>query len=239
MLHGREESKVDLSFSIPSICAARVENGLIDVGLVPVAEIARQQLSIVSDVGIAAIGAVRSILLISRVPMAQIRTLAVDKSSRTSVELAKVILRERFGVRPRLRPEEPMLEQMLAGSDAALVIGDPALRIDPEHLPFEWLDLGLEWYTLTGLPMVFAAWAGKPERVGDDFDDLARSSCYFGRERLSEIVQSEFGRRGISKVLATEYFAKYIRFTLGANERRGLEAFTELAELEPSRSVKS
>ncbi len=239
MLHGEEQEKVDLSFSIPSVCAARVESGSIDVGLVPVAEIARQELEIVSDVGIAAVGAVRSILLISRVPMSRIRTLAVDLSSRTSVQLAKVILRERYGVEPLLNPEEPHLEQMLVESDAALVIGDPALRIDPARLPFECLDLGAEWLRLTGLPMVFAAWAGKAGAAAPGFRELAHKSYAFGRERLSEIVESEFKVRGISKNLAAEYFTRYIKFILGPDEMRGLDTFVELAGLAPARSVKS
>lgn len=239
MLHGEERGQVDLSFSIPSVCAARVESGSIDVGLVPVAEIARQDLQIVSEVGIAAVGAVRSILLISQVPLSRIRTLAVDLSSRTSVQLAKVILRERFGVEPQLIPEEPNLQQMLAESDAALVIGDPALRIEPARLTFDCLDLGAEWQSLTGLPMVFAAWAGKRDFAEHGFRELAHESCCFGLKHLPEIVESEFRFRGISKSLAAEYFTRYIKFRLGPDEMRGLEAFVELAGLAPARSVRS
>lgn len=237
MMHGQQQSEVELSFSIPSICAARVESGAIDVGLVPVAEIARQGLAIVADVGIAALGAVRSILLVSRVPVRKIRTVAVDLSSRTSVQLARVILRERYGVEPRLTPEEPVLETMLATSDAALVIGDPALRVEPDRLPHECLDLGAEWALLTGLPMVFAAWAAKAASFEDAFRRVAQDSYRFGQEHLLQIVESEHQQRGITKALATEYFARYIQFNLGREERRGLEAFLELAALVPSRSL--
>ena len=239
MLHGAEQSEVELSFSLPSVCAAQIENGSIDVGLVPVAEVARQGLTIVSDVGIAARGRVRSILLVSRVPITEIRTLATDSGSRTSVQLAKVILRERFGVRPFLTPQRPLLDEMLAQADAALIIGDPALRIEPDSLPFHCLDLGLEWQMLTGLPMVFAAWASKPGAVSLRFRDIAGDSCRYGRAQLQEIVESEYVSRGVTKSLAAEYLTRYIKFSLGPEEMRGLEAFFELAELMPSRSLQT
>ncbi len=239
MLHGAEQSEVNLSFSIPSACAAALESGAIDVGLVPVAEIARQELTIVADVGIASRGPVRSILLVSRVPVTAISTLSVDLSSRTSVQLAKVILRERYGVRPTIMAELPNLDAMLAHADAALIIGDPALRIEPGTVPYECLDLGAEWDSLTGLPMVFAAWASKPGAVSRRFRDLADSSYRYGQLHLSEIVSSEYQVRGITQALAFDYFTRYLRFQLGPDEMRGLEAFFELAELMPSRSLRS
>src|SRR4051794_4362336 len=107
MLRGPEREQVALSFSLPSQCADDVERGTIDIGLVPVAEIARQELEIVPGVGISCRGAVRSILLVSRVPWRSVRTLAADCGSRTSVELAQIILRERFGVEAETTPFEP------------------------------------------------------------------------------------------------------------------------------------
>ncbi len=239
MLHGEERSAVDLSFSIPSLCAQRVEEGLLDVGLVPVAEIARQGLTIVSDFGIAATGAVRSILLVSRVPFSQIRTLAADASSRTSVQLARVILRERYGATPVIHSEQPDLLQMLRGSDAALVIGDGALRIEPETLPYRCLDLGTEWYALTGLPMVFAAWAGPSTRDDSPIRQLTRRSYLFGQNQLPEIVEAEYRQRGISRALAQQYFDQFIQFALGPQHRAGLDAFLELAGLQKATLVAS
>ena len=231
MLHGDQRETVDLRFSIPAICAEQVENGLIDIGLVPVAEIARQQLQVVSDVGIACDGAVRSILLVSRVPFRQIRTLAADGSSRTSVQLAKVILRERYGAEPRIHQHAPELDPMLRSADAALIIGDPALRIEPAGLPYDWLDLGAEWLLLTGLPMVFAAWAGKPGVPVHLLTELTRESYEFGKAHLNEIIEWEHGKRGVSKELARRYLTSYIHFELGRKEQNGWEAFLELAHL--------
>src|SRR5579875_482235 len=138
MLHGTQREEVDVSFSIPSDCAQEVERGTVEAGLVPVAEIARQGLEIIPGVGIGCLGAVRSILLFSRVPWREVRTLAADLSSRTSVHLARVILRERFGVEPETSSEEPVLDKMLKRADAALIIGDPALRIPLGSVAFEW-----------------------------------------------------------------------------------------------------
>ncbi len=231
MLHGPERELVDLSFSIPSICAQRVEDGLIDVGLVPIAEIARQNLEIVPGVGITCLGAVRSILLFSRVPWSCVRTLAADSSSRTSVQLARVILRERYGVEPEITAQEPILSEMLSTADAALVIGDPALRLHFEELPYECLDLGAEWLALTGLPMVFAAWAGKPGMALNAMERIALGSYEYGKARIDDIVKQEHSARGITAELAERYLRHHIRFELGADELKGLEAFLELAYL--------
>lgn len=231
MLHGPQRHEVDLSFSIPSLCAEQVEQGAIEIGLVPVAEIARQQLEIVGGVGITCFGAVRSILLFSRVPWTRVRSLAADVSSRTSVHLARLLLRERFGVDPEIAPGEPRLEEMLSMRDAALIIGDPALRLTPEKLPFECLDLGAEWLRLTGLPFVFAAWAGKPGLPLDRLSTIASASYQFGKTRLDEIIGLEYQSRGIARELAEVYLRRHIRFELGRLEQQGLDTFLQLANL--------
>lgn len=231
MMHGPQREQVDLSFSIPSVCAEQVERGIVEIGLVPVAEIARQGLDIVPGVGITCLGAVRSILLFSRVPWTQVRTLAADLSSRTSVQLARVILRERYGADPQITLREPELDRMLSSAEAALIIGDPALRLVFEELPFERLDLGAEWLALTGLPMVFAAWAGKPGIDAEVLSKVTTGSYRFGETHLNEIVEQEHRARGVTLELAQQYLSRYIRFDLGPNEQRGLEAFLELADL--------
>ena len=229
MLYGRDRDLVDLTFSIPSDCARQLEAGKVEIGLVPAAEIYRQRLEIVPGVCIGCRGPVRSILLFSRVPWPMVRTLAADLSSRTSVQLARVILRERYGVEPQISEQRPVLEDMLARADAALIIGDPALRLDPNSLPYECLDLGSEWELLTGLPMVFAAWAGKSPHP--TLPDLTTRSYEFGAANLAEIVASEYTKRRIERELADEYLRRYIRFELGSREMDGLHAFAQLAGL--------
>ena len=236
MLDGPQRRSVALSFSIPSICADRIAQNKIDVGLVPVAEIARQRLEIVPGVAIACSGAVRSIILVTRVLWRNVRTLAADSSSRTSVHLARIILRDRFGVEPQVLPHPPNLEQMLTQADAALLIGDPALRLDLETIGYEWLDLGSEWLKLTGLPMVYATWAGKPQNLRPEFYDLLPQSYAYGQDHLEEIIEREFAPRGISRELASQYLRRNIRFCLDAQERRGLDAFLELSGLRENAS---
>lgn len=216
------------------MCAQQVEEGKIEVGLVPVAEIARQHLEIVPGVCISCFGAVRSILLFSRVPLEQIRTLAADASSRTSVQLARVILRERYGAEPHITPHSPDLGAMLCEADAALLIGDSALLLDPEESLYECLDLGREWFELTGLPMVFAAWAGKAGLPLSTLSQLTTASYRFGKDHLPEIVDAEYKRRGITRQLAGQYLSHYIRYEFGEQEWTGLDAFLELARLRPS-----
>ena len=136
----------ELRFALPSDCAAQLASGEADIGIMPVIEMARQKLEYFRGTGIACHGPVRSILLISKVPMSRIKTLAVDAASRTSVMLARVILAEKYGVEPKLvAPSARIWQPMLGEADAALIIGDPALRLDPATLPFETLDLGGEW----------------------------------------------------------------------------------------------
>jgi chorismate dehydratase len=231
MLHGPQREQVQLSFAVPSTCASDVERGTVDIGLVPVAEIPRQGLEIVPGVGITCLGAVRSILLISRVRWKEVRTLAADLGSRTSVELARVILRERYGVEPEIVLREPILDKMLSTADAALIIGDSALRIAPEELPFECLDLGAEWLAHTGLPMVFAAWAGKPGIPVESLQNVTNGSYEFGNAKIDKIVEQEYGLRQVSKQLADRYLREHIRFELGPKEYQGLQAFYELANL--------
>jgi chorismate dehydratase len=231
MLHGPQSSEVELSLLSPAVCAQRVENAEVEIGLVPVAEIARQGLEIVPGPGISCLGPVRSILLFARVPWGQVRTLAADSSSRTSVQLAQVILRERFKVEPDVVEHKPELATMMNLADAALIIGDPALTIDAGNTPYQWLDLGDEWYKLTQLPMVFALWAGKLGLPATELSQLVRGSYEFGKAHLPEILSKEFLQRGISRELAEAYLRRYIRYDIGTQEQRGLEAFFEMARL--------
>src|SRR5215475_13941229 len=167
MLHGPQSDVFDLRFALPSECADQLASGEADIGIVPVIEVARQKLDYFRGTGIACHGPVRSILLVSKVPFREIRTVATDSGSRTSVMLTRVILAEKFGVEPKQISRRADLTTMLGEADAALLIGDAALRVDPEKLPFETLDLGGEWVAMTGLPMVFAVWAGRNGVVQD------------------------------------------------------------------------
>src|SRR5947209_13865977 len=206
MLHGPQQGCFDLDFQIPSVCADQLASGAADIGIIPSFELTRQDLEIIPGTGIACHGAVRSILLISRRPAGDIRSLALDSSSRTSVELVRVILERRYGVAaPQCISHAPDLNTMLSFADAALIIGDPALHIDPASLPCYVYDLGAEWLELTGLPMVFAVWAARKGTVTPELVAAFQESCRYGLDRMEEIVARESAARGFSADMVRDY----------------------------------
>ena len=229
MLHGAQRGLFDLSFETPAVCADRLESGEADIGIVPAIELGRLGLEMIPGSCIACRGPVRSILLISKVPLDKIETLAADSSSRTSVMLARLVLTERFGARPEFITMAPDLSAMLERADAALIIGDPALRIEPSTLPYRVHDLGAEWTEWTGRPMVFAVWAGRKGLPVDELAATFRDSAAYGAAHVDEIVAAEAATRDIPEALARRYLTQHIQFELGENEEKGLETFLEYA----------
>ncbi len=244
MLHGDDRAACDLSFAVPSECARQVAAGEADLGIVPVAEMHRNGWDWIRGTGIAARGAVRSILLITKCDPRRIRTLATDTGSRTSVQLSRVILKHRFDCNPALIAMRPDLDTMLEAADAALLIGDAALRVDPGSLPNRALDLGEEWWNLTKLPMVFALWSGRAERLAAlgpvRLEAMFRRSLSFGLSHMEEIVRRESVARGFSEPAVREYLTRHIQFEIGPEEERGLETFLRyVSELDYAGSISS
>ena len=225
MTNGPQRNAFDLTFEVPSLCADLVASGDADLGIVPVAEIQRLGLPYLPDVGIACRGPVRSILLISKTRPEKIRTLAADSSSRTSVMLTRVVLECKYGCRPDIVTLAPDLQSMLQHCDAALIIGDPALKLDPEALPYQVLDLGEEWTQMTGLPMVFALWAGPQQFITAENRDLFRGSCAYGLAGLEEIVATAAPERALPAELVRRYLTHHIAFELGPKDLDGLACF--------------
>jgi chorismate dehydratase len=224
----------DLQFALPAECADQLASGRADIGIVPVIEMARQSLDYFPGTGIACHGPVRSILLVSKVPFREIRTLATDSGSRTSAMLAQVILAERFGVRPRVFSHPADLAKMLGQADAALLIGDAALRVDPATLPFETpalqtLDLGAEWVALTGLPMVFAVWAGRKEIVHEAHGQVFLESLRYGLTHMDDIVAAEAPARQFDADLVRRYLTHHIVFELGEKDYEGMRLYIQHA----------
>jgi chorismate dehydratase len=226
LTHGPLDGRAEIWFEVPSACAASVAGGVADVGIIPVIEMARQGLPSVPGLGIASDGDVRSIFVVSHVPAEEIRSLALDTSSRTSVALARVILAQKYGVRPRTIPYPPNVAKMLTLADAALLIGDPALRLAPQQEGYFVYDLGRDWTEMTGLPMVYAMWAG---RGAAEAAELLQESYAYGRDRIDEIVASEAAPRKIPLELARNYLTRNIVFELGERHMRGLELYLSLA----------
>jgi predicted solute-binding protein len=232
MLHGRQKDFAELSFAVPSVCADRVAAGEADIGIVPVFELLRQDLQTIPGLGIASRGEVRSILLISKVRPEEIRTLAADSSSRTSVQLARVILARKYGAHPAIASHAPELATMLSAADAALVIGDPALRLDPAALPYRVFDLGVEWTELTGLPMVFAIWAGRPGVITPAVTAAFRDSYRQSGEELDAMVAAEAAARDFPPEFVRRYLTTHVVHDLGDAEMRGMSLFLEWAALD-------
>lgn len=235
ILHGPQRSLFDLSFALPSECADRLRRGATDVGLVPVIELSRQpDLLVMPSVGVVSDGPVRSVLLVAKKPLGAIESFAADTGSRTSVVLVQIIAAHMHGIRPQVRPYPPRLDEMLQIADAALVIGDPALRIDSTMT--EWrgqpvyvYDLGAEWTRLTGLPMVFAVWGVKnlvdPEGLAEAFTE----SLGHGMERIEEIASAEAPRLGFPVDTVREYLTQSVRYRIGEREREAMEMYLRLA----------
>jgi predicted solute-binding protein len=234
-LHGPGRGIFDFRFDLPAECARVLGSGDVAIGLVPCAELDRLGLDYLPETGIACEGPVRSILLISKGPVREIRTLAVDSGSRSSVALSRILLAERYGCQPRFEPMAPELEPMLAACDAALIIGDPALRLEPAELPYEVLDLGAEWVEWSGLPMVFAVWAGKKAHLTADVARAFQDSCRWGLGHINEVIAAGAKERDYREELVREYLTRHIVYELGPRHIEGLELFRKLARAVPAR----
>ena len=176
--HGEAGREFDISYTLPAACARALEAGTADIGIIPAAAYAQVPgLMVLPGVAIASRRPVRSILLVSRVPVDQIRTVALDTSSMTSVALTKILFEKWLGGGRTFTSMSPDVEKMLAAHDAALVIGDPALQIDRSR--YVTLDLAEEWIRHTGKPFVFAFWAVRKDALQED------ALCGDGRSRPS------------------------------------------------------
>ena len=218
-----------LRFDVPSKCAALLHEGSIDVGMIPSIEYLRgHHYRIVPGIGIVSDGPVASVALFTTTPLGSIRTIAADTSSRTSNGLLRVLCAERFGVDAQFHPMPPEPELMLRRCDAALLIGDPALFLDYERLGAEKIDLGEQWTSMTGLPFVWAFWAGRPSalsRQGVEALKAARDAGVAESDTVAEMYCGP-GRAARGKA----YLRENIYYMLGDREEEGLRAYFELAE---------
>src|SRR5579871_1771261 len=219
---------MEVWFTEPSECADQLRCGVADVGLIPAIEYQRiPGLSVVGDCAIATKGAVRSILLLTRKPLAEIRTVAADTASRTSVALTQILFQRRFGnADVRMVPHPPSPAAMLAKCDAALVIGDPALHYAKAPIAgVTALDLGAEWVALTGKPFVFAFWAARREFATPELAATLNSWRDRGLAEINEIIPYEAKRRYLSEDTVRAYLTENIHFTLDSDCIEGLRLY--------------
>lgn len=218
-----------LVYSTPAQLAEWLQQGRIDVGLIPLAEYLRGIGEIIVDgLGIAADGAVRSVAVFSRKPISEVRSIAVDSGSRSSVLLLQVLWAKRFGILPSLSPMAPDLEQMLSHSDAALLIGDTALRASLNSSLLVW-DLGAAWKELTGLPFVFAAWVARDEQIARQAALWLVAARAEGRRHLPTIVAEESERRHLPPDLVQRYLTEHIRHDLTEQHHQAVDLFSQMA----------
>lgn len=216
-----DDPRFQLVRDVPSRIADRLHAGELDLGMIPSIEYARGDYAIVPGVAIGSRGPVRSVGLFHPLPLEEVRRVALDTSSRTSVALARVLLRERLGRDPEYAPMRPDLEAMLAAADAALLIGDPALDYQGDC---PRLDLGAEWERQTGLPFVYAFWAGPRGALGAR--DVARlqEALRAGLASVGEIA-SRYNGHGRRSALYESYLRSNVAFGLGDAEAAGLREF--------------
>ena len=255
LVFGLEGSpRFELRFDVPSRCATLLHGGGIDVGLIPSIEYLRgpaevgrrgeEGYRIVPGLAIASRGPVASVTLYTTRPIGDVRSIAMDTSSRTSVALARVICARAFGIQPEIHAHYPNLEAMLSRAHAALIIGDNALLLDsamvrlpvpsfgegkPDATITEKIDLGQVWTEMTGLPFVYAFWAGRSGVLtADDVTELQQAKDE-GVQRTEQIVAEHFSDSPDHQALGVRYLRDNIKYDLGPDECAGLELFYRYA----------
>jgi chorismate dehydratase len=231
--HGSAGASFDISYTLPSVCAAELQAGTADIGIIPAAAYAQiPDLVIIPDVAIAARRPVRSILVASKVPIEKIRTVALDTSSMTSVALTKILFERWLGGGRTFTPMAPDVDTMLRDHDACLVIGDTALQVDRRK--YVALDLAEEWIRFTGKPFVFAFWAIRRAALANAPADLAaifQTSRDHGvvPESTALIAKDWSGKLGLPEADVRSYLTENIHYHLDPGCLDGLQLFYRYA----------
>lgn len=246
ILEGPQRDSFEPLLSTPAECADQLAKGSVDIGLIPSIEFQRIKGSrIVPGPAVASLYQVRSVILVSVVPLWKVKTVACDSGSRTSVALTKIIFDEYYQIRPDFLPAEPNLANMLAHNDAALLIGDNALKFMEENdrpniesqkpivrsgsEPLEVFDLAERWRFLTGLPFVFAFWAVRDGFKDTGIVDTLKSSRDFGVSSIPDIAQKYSDSLQIKKEFIQAYLEKNVHYYMDQTCLEALRLFYEKA----------
>ncbi len=226
----RSPERWHVRYDLPAVCARLLYDGEVDLGLVPSIEYLRsEEYRFVPGVGIGSRGPVASVALFTRRPMQEIRHVALDTSSRTSVTLIRVLCHHHFHIAPEFVPHGPDLAAMLRDYDAGLLIGDPALEADPRALGATKIDLGEEWTAMTGLPFIYAAWTGRAGAIGADEVRSLQEAQTEGIASYPAIAKEYATSNSASEPRALAYLRDNMRYGLGADEAKGLQLFLDYA----------
>jgi chorismate dehydratase len=227
LIHGLDSADhVKLSLAVPSNLLAGLRSEVLDIALLPVIDYQRMEgLCIVPSGGIGCDGETLTVRIFSKCPMTEIKTLACDPDSHTSVALARVIFAEQYGMSPRFVDWTRHEQQPC---DAKLLIGDKVVCEEPPGFEHQ-IDLGSAWKALTGLPFVFAVWTA---RKGIDLGDLPEQleqAKEAGLASVSEIVQRHAVAKGWPAGLAMQYLTVYLKFDIGERQLEAIGRFHHLA----------
>jgi chorismate dehydratase len=197
-------------YDLPAVCARLLYDGEVDLGLVPSIEYLR------SD-------------RYRFVPGVEIRHIALDTSSRTSVILIRVLCHHRYRITPEFVPHGPDLAAMVRDYDAGLLIGDPALEANPDALGVTKIDLGAEWTAMTGLPFIYAAWTGRAGAIGTEEVRLLQEAQAEGVASYADIADEYGNGKTAAAQRALVYLRDNMRYGLGPDEEKGLQMFLDYA----------
>ena len=212
---------VSISRDVPAVCADKLARGEADVGLIPSIEYQRiPGVRVLAGLGIAAASEVRSVLLVSSVSREKIRSVSFDPASRTSAVLTQILLKRVYGL-------EPQYLLPAGEADAALVIGDPALkaRLNGQVV----LDLAAEWRSFSGHSFVFAFWGVREEAATPEVARLLRRSFEAGRDHFGDVIAQEARESGLSEAVIEDYLRHSLHFELNKGDLEGLDLFYRLA----------
>lgn len=224
--NGSQKQLVELTDPVPSRCADLLANDSVDFALIPVIEYQRiNGAQLIPDVCVGSRSRVRSVLLASRLnKLTEIKSVALDESSRTSAALIKIIFREFLGIEPEWTTSSPNIKEMLRQNDAALIIGDPGMSFARDHLQ-TW-DLATLWREHTGHGFVFAMWATKGQTEAQIDFAAARDE---GLHRKEEIVSEYVRKIGMPAAEIRDYLNESIVFQVDEDLSTGMNLYFELA----------
>jgi chorismate dehydratase len=231
-IHGPFRENFEVLPSSPARCADQLSKGEADIGVIPSIEYQRiPDLQIIPDISIASLGKVRSILMIKPKGKSPIHSVALDTSSRTSVALAKVLLQSKMGIRPEYISCPPDLDRMLERCDAALLIGDPALKVSLAD--FDATDLAEEWVEWQQKPFVCAFWAcRKDASLPPDLNGIFLEAKNWGLKHRREIASTFAKSLNLPAPFLESYLRHNIDYDLEPAHIEGLNQFYQLAKQE-------
>ena len=246
ILEGAQRESFEPVLSTPAECADQLAEKRVDVGLIPSIEYQRiKGIKIVPGIAVASVHRVQTVILVSLLPLWKVRTVAFDQGSRTSVALARIVFDEFYHTRPDFRPQQPDVAKMLAGNDAALLVGDEGLRFQAQHRlpdaaaqkpilrqghePLQVFDLVERWRLLTGLPFVFAFWAVRDGFRDGSVTDALEESRDFGLSQLAGITEKYAAALELDRECVREYLERNVYYFMDSACVEGLALFYEKA----------